>query len=96
MLPLSKLHTVRFLELHFDNIELMLKDLDLYYVFLRKYPRHGYVNFYFYSGLWLPGQVNDISIRTHLEFPETIWFGLVELDIIAVSVFEVISVEFDK
>ena len=37
MLPPSKLHTVRFLELHFDNIELMLKDLDLYYVFLRKW-----------------------------------------------------------
>ena len=46
-----------------------------------------------FSGLWLTGQVNDSSIGTHLE---TIWFKLVELDIIAVSVFVVVLVEFDK
>ena len=44
MLPPSKLHNVRFLEFHFDKIELMFKGLDFYYVtsiwivnFLRKW-----------------------------------------------------------
>ena len=46
-----------------------------------------------FSGLWLTGQVNDSSIGTHLEM---LWFRLVELDSIVVSVFVVVLVEFDK